>query len=300
MRRPPVHGHLHRHGHRAAVNVIRLVVLVTLAVTGATFASPPGHASAGGDERSPHVTIEVAPTALDAPAQCLAQVLVTFTNDSTASGFVTAEFDVPEPLEVSPGRVTSYYVAGYTWTMTLAVTVPSGTPPGTYPLAISTGRRSGVTVPVTVAPGGAHCLAAAHLSATATSWHVNVPPANAVDGDILSRWGVEYDPYQPGPQSITIDTGSAHDVTTLRYWPRQDGNTSGLITKYNVYVSADGQTFSLAGSGSWAFDNAMKTATVDATDVRYVRLEATEGGRDGEPQTGGYAVAAEIQLVSTS
>lgn len=280
---------------RVRQHVTALVVAVALAAAGIALTAPrPARAAGPG----PSIAISATPTTLDAPVACFARVAVRLTNTTGHSGFATVDLDVPAPLTVTPTRVTSYYVADYSWTTGIAVTIPPGTEPGSYPLTLTSDRTS-VTVPIEVPAGGAHCLAPEELTATASSWHSTVPPTNAVDGDLLTRWGVEYDPYAPGPQSVTIDTGAVQPLSQLRYWPRQDSNSNGVITGYNVYVSTDGTTFTLVDSGTWAFDHTMKSAPLGVR-ARYVRLEVTEGGRGGEPTVGGYGVAAEIQLVATT
>lgn len=78
----------------------------------------------------------------------------------------------------------------------------------------------------------------------------------------------------------------------IKYLPRQDQADlpNGAITKYNLYVSADGITFTtLVDQGMWDLNELEKIIKFDAISVRYVKLEALEGYKD-------LAVAGEISI----
>ena len=42
------------------------------------------------------------------------------------------------------------------------------------------------------------------------------------------------------PQSITLSLGGLYLIDTVKYLPRQDGNSNGNTTSYKVYASSDG------------------------------------------------------------
>ncbi len=141
-----------------------------------------------------------------------------------------------------------------------------------------------------------HFVPQEEMSATATSHHGfyrgwTYPAAKAIDDRPETYWHSEFGPRLPLPQAITLDLGDVHDVQGLAVQPRY-GDTSAMITRYNVYVSVDGENFRKVGSGSWPVSSATKIASWDGTvEARYVRLEATGGVKD-------LASAAEINVAT--
>lgn len=117
----------------------------------------------------------------------------------------------------------------------------------------------------------------AEMRATATSQQAGYEAARAIDGDCSTMWHQSFNPYEPPPQSITLDLGDAYDTTALIYQPRQDGNRNGVIVDYEVEVSVDGETFTAVAAGEWAADSDTKLAEWMATEARYVRLTAIGG-----------------------
>jgi hypothetical protein len=143
---------------------------------------------------------------------------------------------------------------------------------------------------VTSAPPGPEPIAVRSVSATATSENGGYGASNAIDGDISTMWHTRFDPTPDAlPQSITIDLGSVKKVDTLCYLPRTDGNPNGIITGYDIQVSADGINYSETASGEWSDDNTKKLAHFTIVAAKYVRLTAKQGH-------GGFASAAEIYV----
>jgi hypothetical protein len=138
-------------------------------------------------------------------------------------------------------------------------------------------------------PSTLRFLPGEQMTASATSYHMQYEPRNAVDGSVQSIWHTEYSPKVPLPQSITIGLGGQHTIGEVTYQPREDGNTNGIITSYILSVSTDGTTFTPVASGTWSFDDSRKLIVLPPTNARYIRLTAEQAG-------GGYASAAEIQV----
>lgn len=122
------------------------------------------------------------------------------------------------------------------------------------------------------------------------------PAANAVDDRPETSWHTEWEPKTKLPQSITLDLGGSYKVKGLVLQPRLDTkhiipNTNGMITRYNIYVSTDGQHFRKVTSGKWPVGSSTKIASwTDRQEARFVKLEAIEGTGDG-------ASAGEIKIV---
>jgi F5/8 type C domain-containing protein len=238
-----------------------------------------------------HVTVE--PSALEI-WPCLAGSLrVRLTNSSSRSVYAEMTITADPPLQVSRRALATVLPPGYTQTVPIRVSVPEDARAWRYAVRLAPrGPRLFRPLSVPVVVPAVRCVPRAQLTATATSAQLSPDygPQRAIDGVESTIWHTRYSPARdPLPQSITLALAEAHDLTTLAYQPRLDGNLNGAITAYNVYVSPDGEQFTQVASGTWASDAALKTATFEAAGVRHVRLEATAG-------TANYASAAEIVL----
>lgn len=132
------------------------------------------------------------------------------------------------------------------------------------------------------------------MTITATSEHPNVGTEGlarfAIDGDEGTIWHTKYSPKDELPQSVTINLGETCKVDRFTYLPRQNGGTNGIITKYAIYTSIDGEEFSKVSEGE--FENNIKLKTVkfnDSIEANYIKFEALEG-------VGGFASAAEFNV----
>ncbi|MFX3635376.1 MAG: discoidin domain-containing protein [Candidatus Pristimantibacillus sp.] len=127
------------------------------------------------------------------------------------------------------------------------------------------------------------------MSAAATSSQAGVnDPGFALDGDPDTHWHTKWYNVDPLPQSISVNLGSVHNISKLGYLPRPDAG-NGTITKYNIYTSLDGVTYTKVASGSWTSNKLLKEANFTPVQAAYIKLEAIEG-------TGEYASAAEITV----
>jgi O-glycosyl hydrolase len=136
------------------------------------------------------------------------------------------------------------------------------------------------------------------MTVTATSEHDRFyrgdvfNAAYLIDGRPESFWHSGFDPRIPLPQSVTLDLGRTREVHALTYQPRADNQADGMITRYNVYLSTDGQAFTKIAEGKWPIGTATKIANWPARQARYVRLEALEGVNN-------VATGAEINVSTT-
>ncbi|NOU69814.1 DUF4982 domain-containing protein [Paenibacillus sp. LMG 31461] len=131
------------------------------------------------------------------------------------------------------------------------------------------------------------------MTATATSEETsgaNNAASQAIDGDPSTIWHTKWDSAGNLPQSITLDLGSAHVISKLKYLPRQNGQQYGNITSYELLTSRDGSAYTTNTSGTWSDDSSQKEAAFAQVTARYVKLTAKAG-------YGGFASAAEINVV---
>jgi hypothetical protein len=100
----------------------------------------------------------------------------------------------------------------------------------------------------------------------------------AIDGDTTQFWHTQYAAAQPAhPHEIILNLGASYSVAGLTYRPRDDGQTSGNLAQYAVYVSTDGSTWGTA----------VKTGTLTS--------EVKTHGLTWTPKTGSY-----LRLVALS
>lgn len=127
------------------------------------------------------------------------------------------------------------------------------------------------------------------MTATATSNHNGYEASKVVDGENATMWHTEWSPMANLPQSLTINLGGTYIITKLRYLPRQDNDSNGIITDYTISTSMDGVTFTKVSSGTWVDDKTEKIAAFTAVSANYVKLTAISGH-------GGFASAAELNV----
>ena len=116
----------------------------------------------------------------------------------------------------------------------------------------------------------------------------------AIDGLATTMWHTDWSGsvLPPHPHTIVLDAGEPLQVTAIRYLPRQDGDKYGVITKYQLSVSLDNQTWGQPVSqGTLAGDNTAKTIAFAPVQARYVRLVAL-----ADASGYAYTSAAEIQV----
>lgn len=137
-------------------------------------------------------------------------------------------------------------------------------------------------------------------SAEANSYQSGNEANLAIDGNTGTHWHSSWATGHPTVADglyITMDLGQeVSNLSQLTYTPRQDRDSNGIYTEYEISVSTDGSEYTKAAEGTWASDKDVKTATFPETAARYVRLTAvhTMGNSDGEADQ--YACAAELAL----
>ena len=113
-----------------------------------------------------------------------------------------------------------------------------------------------------------------------TIWHTKWTETAAA-GYLANHW-------------VTINLGGIYLVNGLTYLPRTDGG-NGTITKYQIEVSMDGETFYPYTKGQWAANRDEKTAAFayGPTLAAYVKLRSLAAAH-------GDASAAEIRIIGSS
>lgn len=126
----------------------------------------------------------------------------------------------------------------------------------------------------------------------------------AVDDDPKTMWHTPWSPEKiKHPHQITLDLGREVEIRGFSYLPRQDGHPSGLIAKYEFYVSNDRKNWgSAAAKGEFGPDASLKkvhfqglkgTSSKSTRKGRYIRLVAVEGFNN-DP----YTTIAELDIIT--
>jgi len=110
---------------------------------------------------------------------------------------------------------------------------------------------------------------------------------NAFDGDVGTWWHTEFKDNRPAhPHEIVIDLGKSYKIEGVRYLPRTDSGTNGMIKAYEFFVADDPARFEKpAVKGSFkGTSKSEKEVPFKAQSGRYIKLRALSA-LGGEPFT---------------
>ena len=137
-------------------------------------------------------------------------------------------------------------------------------------------------------------------SVEANSYQSGNEASKAIDGNTGTHWHSSWDTGHPVVADglyITMDLGQeVSSLSQLTYTPRQDKDSNGIYTEYEISVSTDGSEYTKVAEGTWAADKDVKTATFPETAARYVRLTAVHTMGNSDSEADQYACAAELAL----
>ena len=101
------------------------------------------------------------------------------------------------------------------------------------------------------------------------------PITYAFDNNEVTFWHSNYSPYQALPATVEIDMKEVHTINQFDYLPRQDGNTNGQITKYELYIKENAaDEYQKVSEGELAANASLKKITFDAAHARYLKFVA--------------------------
>ena len=136
------------------------------------------------------------------------------------------------------------------------------------------------------------------LTATAGDWERNGgasegPPELALDNDYNTLWHTDWKGTSRENHWIQFELSEDYIVDGLRYKPRGGANLNGTITRYDILVSDNGESFRSVATGNWAANSEWKIAQFHGENVKYVRLVSIDAKTDNSWV---FASAAEIRL----
>lgn len=120
---------------------------------------------------------------------------------------------------------------------------------------------------------------------TATIWHSNWGSGTG-ETDLSDK---------PQQRYIQIQLKETEKITGLRYLPRSS-DKNGIVTKYRVEVSKDGEDWTQAAAGDWTAAVEWKLAQFDAVQAQYIRLYGVETIGNNGNVSNVYMSAAEIRI----
>lgn len=120
------------------------------------------------------------------------------------------------------------------------------------------------------------------------------PITYAFDNNEVTFWHSNYSSYQALPATVEIDMKEVHTINQFDYLPRQDGNTNGQITKYELYIKENAaDEYQKVSEGELAANASLKKITFDAANARYIKFVALEGTGNGGKS---FACASEFTV----
>ncbi len=93
---------------------------------------------------------------------------------------------------------------------------------------------------------------------------------NVLDGDLETFWHSNYSDGVKHPHELIIDMGEKHNVSGFSYVPRQDGNTSGILETFHLYLSNDTNKWGAPVAGGWIAQQA--DVGFAPAEARFVKL----------------------------
>ncbi|MBE0540154.1 MAG: discoidin domain-containing protein [Verrucomicrobia bacterium] len=117
-------------------------------------------------------------------------------------------------------------------------------------------------------------------SITASSEQGEYDAASAVDGDPTTIWHTAWGDGAPGfPHELVVELTAPQAIAGITALPRQDGNRNGWIRAYEIYASADGQTWDApVARGEFPGNASLKTVKFEKpVAVKFIKLRAVSG-----------------------
>lgn len=136
----------------------------------------------------------------------------------------------------------------------------------------------------------------ADLSATASSYQDNgSAPDKVLDNDADTMWHSQWS-ITTMPHWLQLSfKGEAQAVNGLTYVPRQSGNDNGVLTKYEILGSNDGQNFETIKTGTLAANKDAKEITFDRVTYKHIRIKFVEAVGNNGSASAVLLHAADVQ-----
>ena len=121
------------------------------------------------------------------------------------------------------------------------------------------------------------------------------PASNVLDGNTSTIWHSVWSGTERENLWIDLKLQEKQMVDGVRVLPRQEGGTNGIITKYRIEVSTDGENYTKVSEGTWNSGNGWKMAKFSPVEATNIRIYAVESLTT---DSNNYASAAEIRVMA--
>lgn len=119
----------------------------------------------------------------------------------------------------------------------------------------------------------------------------------AIDGSNNTMWHTKHR-YASSLEEryITLELASPAYINRYEYQPRMSA-VNGRVNSYKIYTSMDGSNWTVAASGNWSNDNALKTVFFAAPVMaKFVKLQGVTTYGSSSADENKYMSAAEIRI----
>ncbi|MBC8547866.1 discoidin domain-containing protein, partial [Clostridiaceae bacterium NSJ-31] len=132
------------------------------------------------------------------------------------------------------------------------------------------------------------------MTATANNERGGYGAGNALDGNNSSIWHTDWENPPTGEVSLTVNLNGEKTFNRVAVLPRQNGETTAMITGYELYVKKDANSeFEKVAEGTWPATAEEKYIDLeDAVTAVAVKLVATDVVKD----TSGRVVASVAEI----
>ena len=125
------------------------------------------------------------------------------------------------------------------------------------------------------------------------------PAEYAIDNDENTKWHTEWEPADGAGYAdhwLQLELDDVYYISGFKYLPRQDSGVNGDISKYQIFVSEDGEEWTLAAEGEFDAGRDWKEISFDEQLAKYVRLQSVEANSNQPNKQ--FSSAAEVRVIA--
>jgi len=122
------------------------------------------------------------------------------------------------------------------------------------------------------------------------------PATRAIDGNTDTNWHTDWSRVTPVEnRHITLSWEESKKIEALRYFARNDGQTNGIVKKYEVEAYVD-NSWQKISEGEWDRSGGWKVATFAPIETTSIRLKGIETYSDAGHQANKFMSAGELRV----
>lgn len=134
------------------------------------------------------------------------------------------------------------------------------------------------------------------MTATAVNSRTGYEPIKMLDNNNSTMWHTDWE-NPPKEISFTVNLNGPKTFNRFVYTPRQNGETTAMITGYDLYArNGEGEEFKKIAEGTWLATAADKYADFEAVTATEVKLVVTDCVKDSSGRNVASAAEVNFQL----